>query len=205
MNAQNDINPDRPSGWGRWRQGLLESVFTTIAIGAVVVGVVYGLESATADHLDRTVNLQDSIGTVDPSHIAGYSLDVRSATLVIEDPSILQRLATMLPVFLTAGTVGAVATTLWLVARSLREGDLFNNENVRRLTSCANMVLVGGLAAAAAQIGVSLWFVKSADDLPIEFGANGSLLALPIALALAGIAEIFRRGAALRDDVDGLV
>lgn len=192
----------RPHGW---TQGLLESVFATIAIGSIVVAVVVGLETMTAEHLDRTVGVEDGVGSVVGDQIAGYHLDVRSATLVFEDPSFLQRLATMLPTLIVAGTVGTVAVLLWLVSKSLREGELFTHENVGRLKSCANTVLVGGLVAAGSEIAVSLWFLGSADDLPVELAATGSLVALPIALALAGLAEIFRRGAALRDDVEGLV
>ena len=208
MNELNDsapTPPGRPKGWTRWSQSVLESVFTTLTIGAVVVAVVDSIETFTADTLDRRVDVDDGVGSADPSRAAGYRLAVRSATLVIEDPTFLQRVATLLPMWLAAATVGYVAQQLWQVARSLRAGDLFDPENARLLRSSANIVLVGGLAASAAQIGVSLWFVGLADDLPIKFGASGSLFALPIALALGGIAEIFRRGAALRNDVEGLV
>ena len=205
MKFPSEIPSPIPRRGQKWTQAVLESVFTTIAIGAVVVAVVFALETATAEHLDRTVGVEDAVGAIDPSHVSGYTLDVRSATLVIEDPSILQRLATMLPVVIGAGTVGTAAVLLWLVSRSLREGELFTRDNVRRLKSCANTVLVGGLLAAGSKIAVSLWFLDAADDLPVEFRATGSLVAIPIALALAGLAEIFRRGAALRDDVEGLV
>ena len=151
------------------------------------------------------VGIEDRVGTIDPSRVSGYHLDVRSATLVIEDPSFLQRLATMLPTAIVAGTVGTAAVLLWLVSKSLREGELFTHENVGRLKSCANTVLVGGLLASGAHIGITLWFIGMADTLPVEFRATASLIAIPIALALAGLTEIFRRGAALRDDVEGLV
>jgi hypothetical protein len=176
-----------------------------LAIGAVVVAVVVGIEAFTAEHLDRTVGVEDSVGTIDPSRVGGYHLDVRSATLVIEDPSFLQRLATMLPTLIVAGTVGTAAVLLWLVSKSLRDGELFTHENVGRLKSCANTVLVGGLLASGAHIAITLWFIDMADTLPVEFRATGSLVAIPIAFALAGLTEIFRRGAALRDDVEGLV
>ena len=91
------------------------------------------------------------------------------------------------------------------MSKSLREGELFTLENVGRLKSCANTVLVGGLLASGAHIATTLWFIDTADALPVEFRATGSLVAIPIALALAGLTEIFRRGAALRDDVEGLV
>jgi len=208
MNEQNDTHPappERPKGWTRWSQDLLESVFATIAVGAIVVAVVDGLDTFTADTLERRVDLEDGAAAVDPSHAGDFRLAARSATLLIEDPSFLQRLAMVLPVWLAAATVGYVAHNLWRIARSLRDGDLFQPENVQRLRSSANIVLVGGLAAAAAHIGASLWFVESADGLPISLAASGSLLAVPVALALGGIAEIFRRGAGLRDDVAGLV
>jgi len=205
MKFPSEISSPVPPRGSRWTQPLLESVFTTIAIGAVVVAVVFGIETMTADHLDRTVGVEEGAGSIVGSQIDGYHLDVRSATLVIEDPSFLQRLATMVPAIVTAGTVGTVAVLLWLVSKSLREGELFTHENVRRLKSCANTVLVGGLVAAGSRIAISLWFIDMADDLPVEFAASGSLVALPIALALAGLAEIFRRGAALRADVEGLV
>ncbi len=205
LNDTNPASPGRPKGWTRWSQCVLESVFTTIAIGAIVVAVVDGVDTFTAETLERHVDLDDGVGAADPTKAGGYRLAVRSATLVIEDPTFLQRVATMLPMWLAAATVGYVAYQLWLIARSLRDGDLFHPESAKLLRSSANIVLVCGLAAAAAQIGVSLWFVELADDLPVTFGSTGSLLALPVALALGGLAEIFRRGTALRNDVDGLV
>ncbi len=156
-------------------QGLLEGIVGFIAIGAVVIAVLDGLDSMTTDHLDRRVDLeQGGVGTVDPGAIPGYRLDVSSATLVIEDPSVPQRLAVTLPMALTALTVGAAATLLWQIARSIREGDLFHHDNAMRLRHASTVV-------------------------------TGSLIALPISLVLSALSEIFRRGAALRDDAAGLV
>lgn len=196
----------RPPHRSGWSQGLLESVFTTIIIGAIVVAVVKAVETFSADTLERNVDLDDDAGSVRPDAAAGYRLAVSSARLIVEEPTIAQRLATVLPVWLAAGTVGWVAYQLWTVARSLRDGDVFRPANVRLLRSSANIVLTGGLAAAAAHILVSLWFVEAAhDELPVRLAASGSLVAIPIALALGGLAEIFRRGTELRDDVEGLV
>ena len=190
----------------RWDQWALEALFAAIAIGAIVVAVVLGLDIATADELGRRVDITDDAGSVDPERADGFRLDVRSATLVLEDPSASERLGTMLPTLFAAGTVGGAAAVLWQVTRSTREGDPFHRDNATRLRRSAVIVLVGGLAAAAAEILVTLWLVDRAhDELPVKLGATGTLLALPVSFVLYALAEIFRRGAAMREELEGLV
>lgn len=58
--------------------------------------------------------------------------------------------------------------------------------------------IAGGLSSAQLADG-------AADELPVEVGATLSLLPVAVGFVLAAVTEVFRRGALLRDDVEGLV
>lgn len=204
----NEVTPPRPTQsrrWSGWDQGLLEGLLVLVAIGAVVVAVLFGLDTATADHLEQPVDLRENVATIDPATVGGYRLKVDSATLLIEDPDAGQRIAAMIPMVVTTLVVGIASTLLWMIARSIRKGDPFHRSNARRLMWAAVVVLVGGMGASVADVFVSVSFADAAEGLPIDHAGTLSLLPLPIGVVLAALSEIFRRGAVLRDDVEGLV
>jgi hypothetical protein len=101
-----------------------------------------------------------------------------------------------------------VLAALWLlrqVLRSVRDGDPFNEDNVRRLRALAFVVLVG--------VPVAL-FVSSvfASELASNAGldSSGAQFSLPGNAVLGGLAlfvlaEVFASGVRLRDDLEGTV
>ena len=77
----------------RWQQQVLEGIIGLVALLAIIAGVVAGLDAFTADELTTPVNLESSAAaTVEPNRAAGYQLELDKAELVIEDPSIADRL-----------------------------------------------------------------------------------------------------------------
>ncbi|CAN5742108.1 hypothetical protein BH20ACT4_BH20ACT4_10650 [soil metagenome] len=67
-------------------------------------------------------------------------------------------------------------------------------------------LVIGGMIASVAASLSSIQLAGEADTaLPIESTAPLSFLPIPVGLVLAVLAEVFRRGAILRDDVSGLV
>ena len=122
-------------------------------------------------------------------------------------PTAAQRLLDLLPGVLLTAVVVAGA---WLVLRVLRDvaaGDPFRPRNVTRLRALAVLVAIGLPVVWFAQGAVDLGLLTSLD---IDAGVAGVVVAVPWAPVVAGmlvalVAEAFKLGAGLRDDVEGLV
>jgi hypothetical protein len=103
-------------------------------------------------------------------------------------------------------TALGVLALLWKITRSLRRGEVFARQNARRLSAIALIVGVGGMAA---QLLTAFGTVRVLDaefvrgSVTPVFGL--SFLPLFAALGVGVLAEVFRQGAALREDVEGLV
>jgi hypothetical protein len=110
--------------------------------------------------------------------------------------------------------VSAVAGwLLWRVLTSLRGGDPFDPDNVRRVTAAAAPVIVGGLVSVVLR-SVSDSNLKEAADnafshefgtTPLAYGDRIDLTPVLVGVALSGIALVYRRAAALRHELDGIV
>ncbi len=103
-------------------------------------------------------------------------------------------------------TALGVLALLWKITRSLRRGEVFARQNARRLSAIALTVGVGGtvaqlLTAFGTVRVVDAEFVRGSVTPVFEL----SYLPLLGALGVAVLAEVFRQGAALREDVEGLV
>jgi hypothetical protein len=101
---------------------------------------------------------------------------------------------------------------LWLLrglARSVRQGDPFDADNVRRLRGIGSVLVFGGLLVEIlnASLRAQLW-----DSLPPggygDIGTEG--FGLPGNMLLAGLgafilAEVFAHGLRMREDLEGTV
>lgn len=135
---------------------------------------------------------------------------VERMVLVFHDPSVGERLLLVAPALLTTLSIGLVAYLLLRMLPSLREGDPFSAANVRRAYTVALTVITGSLLvpACAGVTGAVLESRALGTDpsLTFTFGLEGGTVPLVlVGLILAALAEIFRRGARLRHDVEGLV
>ena len=92
------------------------------------------------------------------------------------------------------------------VVRSLRRDEVFARVNARRLTRLAVVLGVGGTTA---RLLTAFGTVRVLDSEFIRGSATPvfglSFLPLLGALGVGVLAEVFRQGAALREDVQGLV
>jgi hypothetical protein len=129
-----------------------------------------------------------------------------SGTVLVQDPTATQYGWAAVPMVLLL-VLAVVATRLLLgVARSLRTGDPFTTDNAGRLTTLAILVVVGGTFLPVFQsIGHDAVLDPLLADAP-----GGGTLDLQVWPVLTGmlvffLAEVFRRGARLREDVEGLV
>lgn len=94
------------------------------------------------------------------------------------------------------------------ILRSTRAGEPFTRRNVMRLSAIALTVGIGGLLTQYAQ-GFANSAIYPTGRLPdragLSFEMTLTTLPLVVMLMVALIAEAFRRGVTLRDDVEGLV
>ena len=168
--------------------------------------VEYGQMLFGSGSLDVAAQLDpDQVELVEGVRLQGWP----DITLEIEDPTTEQ-------ILLSAGmNVGpwllfvAGLWLLWGLARSVRRGDPFGPENVKRLRGLGFLLLVGAPIVEFFNHGfrVSLF-----DNLPQgrfgDFGVAGP--ELPLAAMLGGLgafilAEIFAHGLRLREDVEATV
>jgi hypothetical protein len=100
----------------------------------------------------------------------------------------------------------AVLLLLLRVVRSLRHGDPFHRANARRLGAIAFLVgVVGQLAAILRAWGEGLVLGNTTVAPYVRHSVDVSWLPFAAGLGLALLAEVFRRGSVLREDVAGLV
>jgi hypothetical protein len=198
--------------------GAASDLWITAALWAVLVGGLFGAsvglwDIVGADRLSLEVELAEGAGGVRPDEADEYSLAVESATLEIDNPSVWQRLLLGLPAVLVASAVAFVGWQLLGVARCMRTGDLFSETSVRRIRLSGIVTLLAGLVAAVIGPLMALPVIDSArDDFdgargpnPLVTSADGSFAGIGIAILFFALAEILRRGATLRRDLDGLV
>ncbi|WP_017614311.1 DUF2975 domain-containing protein [Nocardiopsis salina] len=134
------------------------------------------------------------------------------AVLVFQDPGLGQRLLLAVPVLLWHALVLSVALTVRNVLLSLREGDPFVPVNVRRVYTLAVLAFLGSLLlpmiGVVCDLALRHGVVELGQAALFGFSLNptsGPLAGLLASLVLAALAEVFRRGSRMRDDVDGLV
>jgi hypothetical protein len=99
----------------------------------------------------------------------------------------------------------AMLWLVWLILRSVRDGDPFTAANVRRLRAIGFLLVVGAPVAYLATHVCERWLASSSTA-----GELGTSFALPGAGPIAGLgvfvlAEVFAHGARLRSDVEGMV
>jgi len=111
-----------------------------------------------------------------------------------------------------------LVAVLWVlrgVARSVRDGDPFGRENVRRLRAIGVLLIIGVLAVQAAdsvfQNALADPYVSiptsSTDSLDGLRPAGNDFPAIPLLCGLGAfvLAQVFAHGAALREDVEATI
>ncbi|KQX66245.1 DUF2975 domain-containing protein [Angustibacter sp. Root456] len=101
------------------------------------------------------------------------------------------------------------AIGLWLLAaltRSAHRGSPFTRRNVHRLMLLTSLVAAGGLIGDWGAALVRMWLIDSSDlGSLVSPGAELSFAFLGVVLLLGVVTEVWRRGVAMREDLDGLV
>ncbi|WP_116244432.1 DUF2975 domain-containing protein [Nocardiopsis sp. FIRDI 009] len=147
--------------------------------------------------------------------VTGENVDVRapeSLAITFHDPTPAERLLLALPTLVGVAATLLVLVTLLRMARTLAQGDPFVPANVRRMYVVAATVAVGSLAVPLVRVLTEAELQSRALDpdglVLVESTVGLGEVPFPLLLvgfALAALAEVFRRGTRLRDDVEGLV
>lgn len=186
----------------RWGMGiLLALVVINTAATSIVIPVRRWLagDGIPLPFLsDVTVPELDAVGT---------SYGVAAYDVTLADPTVAQRLLDLAPGVLIVGLMATGSLLIVAVMRTIAAGDPFVAANVRRMRQLAALLLVGpfftfflSMSAHGALLG----------DVDLGGLALSAVLDIPWAWLVAGmvvalLAEAFKAGSRLRDDVEGLV
>jgi hypothetical protein len=128
--------------------------------------------------------------------------------LLLRDATLGERSIQAIPGLLGAAATIAIAFLLFQLLGTTQAGDPFIRPNVRRINTIALIVGIGGSLVQLAY-GVADNAIYTTGRLPrpdtVILGMTLSLAPLVVMMAILLIGETFRRGVALRDDVEGLV
>ncbi|MEV4378797.1 DUF2975 domain-containing protein [Streptosporangium sp. NPDC049644] len=129
-----------------------------------------------------------------------------SAYLSLDRPARWQILLLNMPSVVTALLTAIIAFLLWQIARTLRSGDPFVPHNARRIFVMSGCVAGYGLLVEPIRTLVAVIVV---DGTPAGgmIDTDWPFTPAPIgfALLLIALGSIFKKGARLREDAEGLV
>ena len=203
-------NQSRP--WGRSDQIAGEvMLWLFVVVGAALVPVV-AVRAFLASRLEVPVELDGAPSAVPPGEQEGrFRLgSVEEAVLVVTDPTTGDRLADAAPAMVLFASMALAAWLLLRVLRTLRTGEPFSRTNLRRVRGLA-VTLFAAAYVWAAVGAIGRWHFADAAEAAVGPGVSiDRWIGVPVwplvtALVLGAVGEFLRRGAALREDVDGLV
>ncbi|MFJ3640096.1 DUF2975 domain-containing protein [Streptomyces sp. NPDC090108] len=199
--------------WNRTDSRLLEVLLGLAVLLDAVFGVVLPVLGVTG-LIDPVANREVEVGTVSRltgtvSDPAGHGMTLngtRRAELVLAHPDLGQRVLLVLPDVIGSLFLLLVLILLFQMARTLRGGDVFVPRNARRLTVIGLTVLVQAVLSPVLPTLTTALLVRNtavAERIPFTITFSGEYILL--ALLLLALSEVFRRGARLRADTEGLV
>lgn len=200
-------------------QGTLFLVLLLLALsfGATVLWILPVISVGAMEWMNQiTVHHTSEVARALPDlTLLSEDVSVRGTdtlVLVFENPDTLERLLLALPALVQQALGLFVVYLVLRVLRGLGSGDPFVPANVRRVYAVAFAVLVGSLVLplVEAVANTALWADRVPADevalLAFDLGlGSGPVIGVLVGLLLASLAEVFRRGARMREDVEGLV
>ncbi|CAA9309070.1 MAG: hypothetical protein AVDCRST_MAG16-18 [uncultured Frankineae bacterium] len=187
--------------WSRTDQVFLEGVLWALPGVALLTVVVDGVRALRGAPLEATGSLPDDL-----ARTTGLVTGPMTGTVVVQDPTPAQYGWDLAPAILLLVLAAVVARLLLGVARSLRTGDPFTPANALRLRTLGVILIVGGTFVPVFQ-GIAF---EGVLDPVLPDGPRAWTLDVQLWPALSGVlvgflAEVFARGARMREDVEGLV
>ncbi|MEU2082744.1 DUF2975 domain-containing protein [Streptomyces albus] len=202
------------SWWSPTDSRLLEAVLVLAAALVGLFGVllpalgVAGLVDPQDTRETETLTTTRVPGAVADS-VADHGMTLTGthhADLVLADPTAVQRLLLALPDIVNSLFLLLVLALLLKIARTLRGGDVFVPVNARRLSVTGLAVLVQTVVTPVLTALTTQLLVRGtplAEQVPFSATFTGAYVLL--AFLVLALAEVFRRGAKLRADAEGLV
>jgi hypothetical protein len=111
-------------------------------------------------------------------------------------------LAVMMLVAVLAALSFGFVRHLRRIVDTVRQGDPFTPENAMRLRAMAWLSIAVQLAALAAG-ALTMWLEEATKELQANFDVSIGGILLPLVLFI--LARVFRRGAEMRDELEGTV
>lgn len=201
------VPTERRAFWDAKDQLLMEALI----IAVMAVAILGALVTIVADLVDRELTVPADLEPQRLEGVDGVVLTSTEGTVQLKGVSLGEVALASLPTVLGVAVVLTAGWMLLKIVRSLRAGgDPFHRHNARRLTIAAVVVLIGGLVASGADALVTMALTTTArgvlgDVSVLVPSGTLSFVAVPAGLLLLCLSEFFRRGARLRDDVEGLV
>lgn len=193
--------------FGRSDNAVLRVLLWIGAAVAAVFAVVVPVRGAVTGG-SITVPFWTDVSATELAGTTGVTVDnPAGVNLVIDEPSVGERLLDLAPGLVLACTAVLVVIMLDRVLRDIGRGEPFSAGNVTRLRAIALAIIVGSAVEAALDAGTGI--VITGNHLAADLAPRASF-ELPVGwivagLVVAAIAEAFARGAELRRDVAGLV
>lgn len=132
---------------------------------------------------------------------------VDSGIVRVWDPTFPQWAGLVGPGLMVRGLTLGTLVLLFLVVRSLKRGDPFTLANSRRLLGIAALVGIGGQAALWLHTWGRQLVITDPAVAPYSIDSPDwtDIRPLLVGLAVYVLADVFRRGTRMREDVEGLV
>lgn len=190
---------DRFDRWG------LVFLLGAVALGAILTWVVEPVADwVTGAPLTPEVS---SAVTVPQLDAAGITHGPGTYTIDVVDPGAGQRLLALAPGVLAALLVLLACWCIVLVLRTVAAGDPFDSVNVTRLRVVAGALVLGAPVVIVLQSLVPTVLLDDLTPAGLELTFTLEIPWVPLlaGMVVAMLAEAFKAGSRLRDDVDGLV
>ncbi len=207
MNSSRPDRPDRPDrlAFDRTDRVGLAVTLGLIALATTVVTLVRPL-IAWAQGEQLTVPYVSPI-TVPPLDAVNTTYSAGHYDVIVSDPTTAQRLFDMIPGLIT---LPLVLAGCWLVLRLMQDigrGEAFRTRNVIRLRLLAAILAIGLPVVFFADLSFTGALLSGVElgTLPPAAWIELPWAAFVAGMCLALLAEAFKAGSQLREDVEGLI
>jgi hypothetical protein len=190
---------DRSDRWGLI--GLLV-VVALAALWAWLVGPLLAWVRGDAIPLELTSEV-----SVPALEASGLRPGPATYEVLVRDPGVGQRLLGLAPGVLYLAIVLVTCWAVWRLMRSVAAGDPFQPANVTRLRAVAAALVLGTSVAFFLEMAARGALTTTIDSGDLSPGVWISVPCLPLVTGMVAalLAEAFKAGSRLREDVQGLV